>query len=80
MAVDRWGKDGKAANVALRGLVTDAKAAFAALWGDRVKKLGTRGLCSHSVIRVPIVRHGSRLVELWICNTDYGFEYRRSDL
>src|SRR6218665_55965 len=37
MAVDRWGKDCDTANVALRGLVTDAKAAFAALWGERVK-------------------------------------------
>jgi len=37
MAVDRWGKDGEAANAALRGLVTDAKATNAALWGDRVK-------------------------------------------
>jgi len=36
MAVDRWGKDCEAANAALRGFVTDAKAAFAALWGDRV--------------------------------------------
>jgi len=35
--VDRWGKDGEAANGALRGLVTDAKAANAALRGDRVK-------------------------------------------
>jgi len=37
MAVDKWGKDGKAANAALRGLVTAAKAANAALRGDRVK-------------------------------------------
>jgi len=37
MAVDRWGKDGEAANAALQGLVTDAKAANAALRGDRVK-------------------------------------------
>jgi len=37
MAVDRWGKDREAANAALRGFVTDAKAVFAALRGDRVK-------------------------------------------
>jgi len=37
MAVDRWGKDGEAANAALRGFETGAKAAFAALRGDRVK-------------------------------------------
>src|SRR6218665_3238403 len=37
MAVDRWGKDGEAANAALRGFGKRAKAAFAALRGDRVK-------------------------------------------
>src|SRR6218665_1513118 len=36
MAVDRWRKDGEAANAALRGFETGAKAAFAALRGDRV--------------------------------------------
>src|SRR6218665_2142152 len=36
MAVERWGKDCEATNAALRGLVTNAKAAFAALRGERV--------------------------------------------
>jgi len=36
MAIDKWGKDGEATNTALRGLVTAAKAANAALRGDRV--------------------------------------------
>jgi len=37
MTIKRWGRDGEAANAALRGLVMGSKAANAALQGDRVK-------------------------------------------